>query len=142
MSESLSCFQLVAGQYIGADYTQAKQLLEFSDGKPKLDRKGNQIVGHPSRKFNIGEVVVAPVDLVQQHGRKFVYKGPYTGPGAATSQNVAPPSTGKPKVGYTESELNAFGLDELRALAAEEEIDVADAKTKAQVVKAILAARS
>lgn len=140
---TLKAYVLKSGQYIGADFTQAKCPLEFSDGKPKTDRKGNQIIGHPSRKFNIGEVVVSPIDLREKHGKQFEYVGPYTPTAPTPTPADAPSSNGVGKrFGYTEAQLNEMTLDQLTALAAEEEITLGAAKGKPAIVKAILAARS
>lgn len=139
---TLKAYVLKSGQYIGADFTQAKCPLEFSDGKPKMDRKGNQIIGHPSRKFSIGEVVVSPIDLRAKHGKQFEYVGPYTPTAPTSTPTDAPSSNGGKRFGYTEAQLNEMTLDQLTALAAEEEIPLGAAKGKPAIVKAILAARS
>lgn len=114
---SLKVFTLLSGQYIGADYTAAPG----PDGV------------YPSRTFNRGEDVVSPTDLVVDCVNMFRFKGDYAGPVA----KAAPP-TAPPKNTYTEDQLNAKTVAELRQMADEEEVDLSEAHNKSQIVAAIL----
>jgi len=153
-TQPLNCYKLVAGQFIGPDYTaEPVPVLDKATGEPVIDRKtGKPLTKLPSKTWNAGETVVSPHDLVNRPARQFTFAGPYTPKrGTPTTTNTtAVPASATPPVPpidpkdefYTEAELNEMTVSDLNNLAAEEEVDLGGATKKADIVKALLAAKS
>lgn len=150
MSEKLNCYTLVGGQFIGPDYTAELAPKLDKNGDPVIDRKTKQpVMALPSKVWNMKETVVSPHDLAARPGGQFVFKGPYVkntpkGETPTTPATVVPPSATVPPTKsdfYREAELNEMTVADLTNLAAEEEIDLAGATKKADIVRTLLAAR-
>lgn len=155
MSAALNCYTLLGGQFIGPDYTAAPVPVLDSEGNPVKDRRtGVALMKLPSRKTKMTETVVSPYDLVAKHVNQFAYKGPYIAPvkvanantpeggTPATTATVVPSPATSSDPFYTEAELNEMTVADLTNLASEEEIDLGGATKKADIVKALLAAKS
>lgn len=134
--KTLNRYKLVGGPHIAADVTA--EPLKAKDDSPILDKNGAP--KYPVRKFEAGEIVVSADDLVKKHVNKFVFAGPYGG-----RSEWAVPTPGSPPVPppskFVRADLEAMTVVDLRALAAEEEIDLSHAHVKAEIVNAILAAK-
>ena len=150
----LNCYTLLGGQFIGPDYTAEPVPVLDKNGDPVLDRKTKQPLSKlPSKVWNMKATVVSPHDLAARPGSQFAFTGPYTPKrgSPATPATVVPASATVPPVPpvppvkdefYTEAELNEMTVADLKNLAAEEEIDLGTAHLKADIVKALLAAKS
>lgn len=128
-------FRVKAGLHIGPDYTQ--------DPVEVLDRDG-VLVGYkyPSARYMAGEVFDSETDIVAKHGAsKFELVGPSRVRPKTVQRGgtVTPPTPPAEELG---DDLDDLTLRELHALAEAEGVDLAGAKVKADVVKAIRAARS
>lgn len=142
--QTLNCYKLIAGQFIGPDYTAAPVPV-IKDDVSVIDKKtGKPLTKLPSKKWVAGETVVSPHDLVNRPAKQFTFAGPYTPKGGspATPATVVPPSATKPKEFYSATELNDMTVADLKNLATEEEIDLGSAHNKADIIKALLAAKS
>lgn len=146
--QTLNCYKLLAGQFIGPDYTAAPVPI-IKDDVPVIDKKtGKPLTKLPSKKWVTGETVVSPHDLVNRPAKQFTFAGPYTPKGGSpTVPTPTVPPSATPTVPtkdefYSEAELNEMTVADLKAVAAEEEIDLGSAHLKADIVKALLAAKS
>lgn len=140
--KTLNRYKLVGGPHIAADVTA--EPLKAKDDSPILDKNGAP--KYPVRKFEAGEIVVSADDLVKKHANKFVFAGPYGGRSEwAVPTSAAPSTPGSPPAPppskFVRADLEAMTVVDLRALAAEEEIDLSHAHVKAEIVNAILAAK-
>lgn len=125
----LNRYKLIGGPHVAVDIT----------GEPVNGK-------FPIKKFVAGDIVVSADDLTKKHVNKFVFAGPYGGstptlvpatpPTPASTPVVSPPLPKRDR-----AELEAMTVADLRALAAEEEIDLGPAHVKAEIVAAILAAQ-
>lgn len=100
------------------------------------DTKTNKLV-----TYRQGNIIETNTDLVALHGREKFEKMPDDTPVTRTSAKATSTSPQETS-GYTAKELEGMSVEELKRLAAEEEIDLGNLSKKNDIIARIVSAGS
>lgn len=95
--------------------------------------------------YGPGEIIESQIDLVKLHGREKFEPVSSDVPVTRRSTTTAPQQTNPPsqkESGHTAKELEGMTLEELKRLAAEEEIDLGNLSKKNEIIARIVSVGS
>lgn len=141
--KELRDYKLLAGKHVQRDHTWEPT----EEAKAEAEKTGRPLRA-PSKEYSAGEVVPSETDLVELFGsEKFQYIGKPPVKMLAKQQEEyqeqedarrepAPPQRVDGE-GFVEDDLTAMTVADLRAYAADKEVDLHGCRSKDDIIKAI-----